>query len=130
MRIFLCSLVVFGVAVLVTPPLPPAEVQRTLDASSTVATRPLVTGYFRAPDALHPLPVGRRPYDSTEITPVGGFGLVDAQGVRMFRVAGSSKLYNHVVFQGSYALQNLNSYRLTQNQAYLAIAVKNAQRLV
>jgi hypothetical protein len=109
-------------------PAEPAEVRRKLAVPSTVAGRAPVTGYLRAPDALHVLPVGRRPYDSTEITPVRGFGLVDVQGVRMFRVAG--KLYDHVVFQGSYALQNLNSYRLTHKQAYLTIAVKNAQRLV
>jgi D-glucuronyl C5-epimerase-like protein len=163
MRTLVCSLVVLGVAVFVSPPLPrvvfaaaapsvvaetgptarlepdempgtalapadPAGVQRTLDAPSTVATRPSVAGYYRAPDALHVLPVGHRPYDSTEITPVGGSGLVDAQGVRMFRVG--SRLYDHVVLQGAYALQNLNSYRLTGTQAYLDIATENAQRLV
>jgi hypothetical protein len=111
------------------PPADPAKVQREIAAQSKVAAaeRPPVTGYLRAPDALYDLPVGRRPYDTPEITPVGGFGLVDAEGVRMFRVNGT--LYNHPVFQGAYALQNLNSYRLTANQAYLDIALKNAQRI-
>lgn len=113
-----------------TEPADPAEVQRKIaEQKATRAARPLVTGFLKSPDALHVLPVGKRPYDSTEVTPVGGFGLVDAQGVRMFRTSGSTRLYNHVVFQGSYALQNLNSYRLTGNPAYLDIATKNAQRL-
>ncbi len=112
-----------------TPPADPAAVQREIDGrAEAAAARPQVSDYFRAPASLVDLPVGRRPYDSTEVTPVAGFGLVDAQGVRMFRV--SNRLYNHVVFQGSYALQNLNSFRLTGNRAYLDIALANAQRLV
>ena len=111
-----------------SPPADPAEVAREkADTADTLAARPAVSGYFRAPDALYALPVGRRPYDSPDVTPERGFGVVDAQGVRMFNVKG--KLYNHVVFQGSYALQNLNSYRLTGNQAFLDIATRNAQRL-
>jgi hypothetical protein len=110
-----------------SPPADPADVERQKHLSATKAARPAVSGYFRAPDAMYALPVGRRPYDTPDVTPVGGFGLVDATGVRMFKVNG--KLYNHVVFQGSYALQNLNSYRLTGNQAYLTIATRNAQRL-
>jgi hypothetical protein len=109
-----------------SPPADPAKVEQRKLAPA--AARPAVSGYFRAPDALYALPVGRRPYDSPDVTPAGGFGLVDAQGVRMFKVG--AKLYNHVVFQGSYALQNLNSYRLTGNQSYLDIAARNAQRLV
>lgn len=114
-----------------TAPADPAEVERQLSAPSRAAVaRPVVSDYFRAPGAPRVLRVGRRPYDSPEITPVGGFGLMDTEGVRMFRVSASTTLYNHVVFQGSYALQNLNSYRLTGTQAYLDIALKNAQRLV
>lgn len=97
---------------------------------SATAARVAVSGFMQSPSTLNKLPVGRRPYDSPEVTPVGGFGLVDAQGVRMFRLSGSSTLWNHPVFQGSYALQNLNSYRLTGTRAYLDIAIKNAQRLV
>lgn len=114
-------------------PSDPARVRKKIaeqsGAPSAAAARPLVTGYLQTPSALNVLPVGRRPYDTPEITPVGGFGLVDAEGVRMFRPSGSTTLYNHVVFQGSYALQNLNSYRLTGTQAYLDIALKNGQRL-
>jgi hypothetical protein len=110
------------------PPPDPAEVERKLDTPLPRVARPILTGYFRAPDAPSVLPVGRRPYDTTEITSPDGFGLVDGQGVRMFRVNG--KLYDHPVAQGRYAIQNLNSYRLTGNPAYLSIAAKNAQRLV
>lgn len=113
-----------------TAPSDPAGVERKIAEQEVAAARPQVSGYFRAPDSLFDLPVGRRPYDSTKVTPAQGFGLVDGQGVRMFRVSGSAKLWNHVVFQGSYALQNLNSYRLTGNQTYLTIARANAQRLV
>lgn len=112
-------------------PADPAAVQERMAAQeATTAARPVVSGYMQTPSTLHRLPVGRRPYDSTAVTPVGGFGLVDSTGVRMFRFSGSTKLWNHPVFQGSYALQNLNSYRLTGTQAYLDIAIKNAQRLV
>ncbi|GAB1515200.1 D-glucuronyl C5-epimerase family protein [Actinophytocola sp. KF-1] len=111
-------------------PADPAGVQERMAAQETAAARPLVSGYTQTSSTLHQLPVGRRPYDSTTVTPVGGFGLVDAEGVRMFRIPGSAKLWNHPVFQGAYALQNLNSYRLTGTQAYLDIAIKNAQRLV
>lgn len=112
-------------------PADPAKVRQKMSEQSaeTTAARPVVSGYMQSPAALHRLPVGRRTYDSTEVTPVGGFGLVDSTGVRMFRISGSSTLYNHPVFQGAYALQNLNSYRLTGNEAYLDIAMKNAQRL-
>jgi D-glucuronyl C5-epimerase-like protein len=116
-----------GIAV---PPPDPAEVERKLHAPVPRVARPPLTGYFRAPDAPRVLPVGRRPYDTQEITPPEGFGLVDDQGVRMFRVKGSSTLYDHPVAQGRYAVENLNSYRLTGNPAYLHIAIKNAQRLV
>jgi D-glucuronyl C5-epimerase C-terminus len=108
----------------------PEEVERKLDTPLPRVARPPLTGYFRAPDAPRALPVGRRPYDTNEITPAEGFGLVDGEGVRMFRVKGSSRLYDHPVAQGRYAIQNLNSYRLTGNPAYLDIAAKNAQRLV
>ena len=111
-------------------PADPAGVRARKAEPPTAAARPLVSGFTQSPSTLTALPVGRRPYDTPAVTPVGGFGLVDAQGVRMFRVSGSSTLWNHPVFQGAYALQNLNSYRVTGNRAYLDIATRNAQRLV
>lgn len=111
-------------------PADPAAVRTRKAEQATTAARPLVSGFTQWPSTLDRLPVGRRPYDSPEVTPVGGFGLVDAQGVRMARISGSSTLWNHPVSQGAYALQNLNSYRLTGTQAYLDIATRNAQRLV
>jgi hypothetical protein len=91
-------------------------------------SRVAISGYTRYSGALFLPPVGQRPYDTTTVTPVGGYGLVDAQGVRMADVGGH--IYNHPVSQGAYAIENINSYRLTGNQAYLDIAVRNGQRLI
>jgi hypothetical protein len=79
---------------------------------------------------LHQISAGLRPYEGTGVTPPGGFGTVDEQGVRMFKFPGSDTSWNHPVAQAQYAIANLNSYRLTGSRAYLTIAAANAQRLV
>jgi hypothetical protein len=89
-----------------------------------------VSGYLVSASPLQPIVRGQRSYESTTLTSAGGFGLVDASGVRMFRWPGESQLWNHPVGQAQYALHNLNSYRLSKDPRYLAIAEKNAQRLI
>jgi hypothetical protein len=112
-------------------PLAPADrvrVNRTMDAQDGPAARERVTGYTALDSTLFAPPAGQRAYESAEVTPVGGFGVVDATGVRMFSLSGT--LYNHPVAQAQYALANLNSHRLTGTPAYLATAVRNAERLL
>jgi hypothetical protein len=55
-------------------------------------------------------------------------GVHDAQGVRMSLIDGV--LFNHVTPQASYGLQNLVSYRLSDDPFYLARAEAQAQRLI
>jgi hypothetical protein len=89
-----------------------------------------VAGYRTSGVPIVALTPGSRPYDDWPVVPRDGYGLVDDDGVRMFRVAGDTRLWNHPVAQAQYALQNLNSYRLTDDPAYLDRAIANAQRLV
>ena len=87
-----------------------------------------ITGFSLSaayPKAVAP---GQRPYEDFALSDPKGFGLVDSSGVRVFRFAGETKIWQHPVAQIQYGLINLNSYRLTKNRAYLDIAIANAQR--
>jgi D-glucuronyl C5-epimerase-like protein len=92
------------------------------------AQRTTISGYAQYSGRVFAVPIGQRAYDTTTVTPVGGYGLVDETGVRMISVGG--KLHEQPVSQGAYTLENLNSYRLTGNAAYLRIAERNGQRLI
>lgn len=99
-------------------------------ASTTTAAphRSINVGYAQYSGRIFTLAAGHRPYDSTWVSPVQGYGLRDSTGVRMATYGG--KVYNQPLSQAQYALANLNSYRLTANSAYLTIAERNAQRIV
>jgi D-glucuronyl C5-epimerase-like protein len=59
-------------------------------------------------------------------------GRVDGTGVRVYanaRITGGRAM-NHPVAQAQYGLQLLNTYRLTRDARYLAVAARQAQRLV
>jgi hypothetical protein len=99
-------------------------------SQDVVGPIPDVTGYRTSGAPLHVLPTGSRPYDDWPVIPSGGNGLVDDQGVRMFKVPGDPRIWDHPVAQAQYALLNLNSYRLTGNRVYLDRAAANAARLV
>lgn len=101
-------------------------------ASGTGTPEPgaLITGYRTSGIVPPALPVGKRPYDDLAVVPKAGDGMVDEQGVRMFRLASTGEVYNHPVGQSQYAIRNANSYRLTKDPVYLERAVANAQRLV
>lgn len=103
---------------------------RTLASDADRSASEPVTGYARSAETMQPVAVGSRSYEASKVWPVGGWGTRDATGVRMFTWAGQTTQWNHPVGQAQYALYNLDSYRLTQDPAYLATAVKNAQRLV
>jgi hypothetical protein len=104
----------------------------TTDPGTTETEPPAeVSGYRTSGVVAYPLPVGFRPYDTPDILPRGGTGLMDASGVRMFRMSSADpKIWDHPVAQAQYALLNLNSYRLTQDAIYLQRAEANAQRLI
>ncbi|MFC5285789.1 D-glucuronyl C5-epimerase family protein [Actinokineospora guangxiensis] len=118
------------VGLLGTPQVPADRVRvgRALAAQNGPAAREEVSGYSRLDSEVFAPAVGQRPYESAAVTPVEGYGVVDAAGVRMFAVSGTN--FNHPVGQAQYALANLNSHRLTGNPAYLRIAVTNAERLL
>lgn len=100
----------------------------TTDARGGTYT--VLSGYRTSTTPFLPIAVGKRPYESTTLTRAGGYGTVDATGVRMFRFGDDTTLWNHPVGQAQYILNNLNSYRLNPDPRYLDIATKNAQRLV
>lgn len=54
--------------------------------------------------------------------------LHDVQGVRMVQVNG--RVFDHPVAQAAYGLSNLESFRITQDEFYLARARKQADRLI
>jgi hypothetical protein len=104
----------------------PAHVQR----AATTATLPEESGYRASGVTIDPLPHGMRPYETSDPIPLAGFGIVDDAGVRMFRVPGDDRLWDHPAGQAQYVLANLNSYRLTHDTGYLDRALANARRLV
>jgi hypothetical protein len=57
-------------------------------------------------------------------------GITDSTGVRMFRVAGSTRLYNHPVGQAQLSMEYLDRYRRSHNSSDLTLAIRNAQRLI
>jgi len=70
------------------------------------------------------------PYFSTAIESVqDGWGVLDAQGIRMYRAA-DGLAHEHPVLQGNYALSLINSYRATTNAEYLAKAELYGERLI
>jgi hypothetical protein len=74
------------------------------------------------------LPAADLPYAETSPLPRTGAGLVDKHGVRVVRVGGT--LYDHPAAQARYGLTLLESYRLTHDARYLAMAQAQADRLV
>jgi len=113
---------------------PQQDVNR-LKAAQEAAPEPprpaLVTGYRKSGITMRTVTMAKRPYGLSEpLVPLAGNGLVDKHGVRMFRMKGDDRLWNHPVGQAQYALRNLESYRRTSNKKYLDRAIANAQRLV
>ncbi|MDP9183710.1 MAG: hypothetical protein M3P04_13155, partial [Actinomycetota bacterium] len=68
------------------------------------------------------------PYSDTRALPRTGAGVVDKHGVRMVEVGG--RRYDHPAAQARYGLALLESYRLTGDPHYLALAQAQADRLV
>jgi hypothetical protein len=105
--------------------------QQAARAAAAVDDPAWVTGYRTTSVQLRRLPMEQRTVGAREaLVPIGGDGIVDAQGVRMFRIAGDARLWNHPVAQAQYALRNLESFRRTRNTVYLNRATANAQRLI
>lgn len=100
-------------------------------AATTTTGQPAAeeSGFKTSGFAITALPVGSRPYDTPDVMARGGAGIVDASGVRMYRLSDGT-VVDHPVAQAQYGLRSLNSYRLTGDQVFLDRAVANAQRLV
>lgn len=114
---------------------PLTDREPTPDGSDTRTPRPLdrsrdrVAGFIEADQGFHPIPEGFRPYQSGTVRPVP-FGRVDTEGVRVFRADWDGRTYDHPISQAQYALAALESYRLSGEQEYLDVAVRNAERIV
>lgn len=114
---------------------PLADVQPTPDGPDTRTPQPLdrdrerVTGFIESDRELHPIPQGYRPYQSGRVRPVP-FGRVDTEGVRVFRADWDGRTYDHPIAQAQYALAALESHRLSGDQEYLDVALRNAERIV
>ncbi len=77
--------------------------------------------------SLYQIPSSRLAWRD-EAAPRTDPGVVDSTGVRMFRFAGTTKLWNHPVGQSQWGLQNLTTYYTTGDRFYLDRAIKQAQR--
>jgi len=96
--------------------------------SKPVSLGPL-TFTFAANDlAINDLPREEYPYVRDEPLPKKDKGDHDSLGVRMRTFDG--KKYNHPVAQIGYAIDLLESYRISQDKWYLRLAQLNAERLM
>jgi hypothetical protein len=110
-------------------PTPTATPTPTPAAAAAVPpVMPLTFTFANDGYALRSLSVVERPYYRTQVISLIDTGSHDASGVRM--VSRSGRLYDHPVAQAQYALDLLNSYRITGDAAYLNRARLQAQRLI
>jgi hypothetical protein len=108
--------------------------------TATTATQPtgLTTVSVPTVDSSVPLTFGSydfvlgasdaRPYAVSTPSPVEGWGVVDATGVRMVSVGG--RLQDHPVAQAEYGIALLESYLVSKDSRHLDLAKKQAQRLI
>jgi hypothetical protein len=107
-------------------PTSPDELSRPFSA----AARSSLTGFVQAAATLRSVADGALPYQSQVALPAAGDGLMDSAGVRVFRMNGSTRTWQHPVGQAHYSLRNLDAYRLTRQRPYLERAIRNAQRMI
>jgi len=85
-----------------------------------------------AAPAPREVPANARPYNGSQISPKHEIGLVDDDGVRMFRhpayTGGQAR--NHPVAQAQYGLLLLNTYRLKHDAWFLDRAERQARRMI
>lgn len=105
------------------------------EQADTVTPRPIdrtrkrITGFEESTREAQEIPAGLQPYQSGVVNPVP-YGRVDSTGVRVFKADWDGKIYDHPVAQAQYALAALESYRLSDDEEYLDVAIKNAQRII
>lgn len=123
----LLGLVLGAVLTSWNPRRPAAVATDTVVRRATATTGSLTyrADTFAIRTALPPLAL---PYARTYPSPRGGYGLVDAHGVRMLERGG--RTYDHPAAQAQYGLNLLESYRLTDDRSYLDLAQRQADRLV
>ena len=83
--------------------------------------------FLRYDFELRTLPPELQAYALTAPMPAG-YGVVDSTGVRMVDRAGT--LWNHPAAQAQYGMALLESYRLTQDERFLTLALTQAGRLI
>lgn len=91
--------------------------------------RQVLTGFEESTRDPQQIPEGLQPYQYGHVNPVP-YGRVDTTGVRVFEANWDGTIYDHPVAQAQYALSALESYRLTQDEEYLDVAIANAQRII
>lgn len=91
--------------------------------------REIIGGYPLSTRRPHAIPEGLRPYQHGRVRQVP-FGLVDEQGVRVFRLDRDPRVFDHPVAQTQYALYAVESHRLSGEPRYLEVALANAERVV
>lgn len=98
--------------------------QRSLSSAS-----PADLGDFKVSNDKPQLEVSQdwRPYARVEVSPLGT-GIRDAKGVPMYKIG--SKLYDHPVAQAQDGLRALESFRISNDPAYMNQARLDAQRLL
>lgn len=108
--------------------LPPSLTEPAMPADLVAVTAALpYRSFLRYDLQLRTLPAELQPYALGRPAPLG-YGTVDAAGVRMVDRGG--RLWNHPAAQAQYGIAMLESHRLTGDSRYLAIAVKQATRLI
>jgi hypothetical protein len=78
------------------------------------------------------VPINVRPYNGGQISPKHAIGLVDSQGVRMFRhpTYTGGQLRNHPVAQAQYGLLLVNTYRVKNDTWFLERAERQGRRII
>jgi hypothetical protein len=97
-----------------------------------VGTAPAVPANAAVAYTPHDVAAAARPYNDEPALSGMPAGRVDGTGVRVYanaRITGGRAM-DHPVLQAQYGLALLNTYRLTRDARYLAIATRQAQRLV
>lgn len=112
-----------------TPSLPSRDVDAVKQAQTNADGPPedAMPDYERDGFGPNSIVATKLPYRN-EVAPREDPGLYDSTGVRMFRFAGTTQVWNHPVGQAQWGLKNVSAYLNTGDGFYLDRALKQAQR--
>lgn len=91
--------------------------------------RPIGFDFVAEPFTIHQLPPVELPYVTGRVTPLQAKPPTDAEGIRQYRAA-DGRLYDHPVNTAQEILRLLDSFSSGGGSAYLAAAMRNADRLL